>query len=205
MTALEKAVAAHPEITDTRDCAIHGQMMERQHIERLVGDYSKLDATKEMYTELSGTAVDPALRAALQDGELMKKQNLVNSYFVNHAFYWGDRHMEIFMGPGRAKNMNPCGWSAAYDLPFSVHNDTPVTPISPLRSMQDAITRISSPTPLGKGGTLISGEGKDLDAVAMYPETKDGTQRAFWNYGTRVYVLQALYAITNVPAFQNHM
>ena len=77
VTALEKAVAAHPEITDTRDCAIHGQMMERQHIERLVGDYSKLDATKD--TELSGTAVDPALRAALQDGELMKKQNLVNS------------------------------------------------------------------------------------------------------------------------------
>lgn len=74
-------------------------MMERQHIERLVGDYSKLDATKDMYTELSGTAVDPALRAALQDGELMRKQNLVNSYFVNHAFYWGDRHMEIFMGP----------------------------------------------------------------------------------------------------------
>ena len=205
VTALEKAVAAHPEITDTRDCAIHGQMMERQHIERLVGDYSKLDATKDMYTELSGTAVDPALRAALQDGELMKKQNLVNSYFVNHAFYWGDRHMEIFMGPGRAKNMNPCGWSAAYDLPFSVHNDTTVTPISPLRSMQDAITRISSPTPLGKGGTLISGEGKDLDAVAMYPETKDGTQRAFWNYDQRVNVLQALHAITIVPAYQNHM
>ena len=57
VTALEKAVAAHPGITDTRDCAIHGQMMERQHIERLVGDYSKLDATKDMYTELSGTAV----------------------------------------------------------------------------------------------------------------------------------------------------
>ena len=205
VTALEKAVAAHPEITDPRDCAIHGQMMERQHIERLVGDYSKLDATKDMYTELSGTAVDPALRAALQDGELMKKQNLVNSYFVNHAFYWGDRHMEIFMGPGRAKNMNPCGWSAAYDLPFSVHNDTTVTPTSPLRSMQDAITRISSPTPLGKGGTLISGEGKDLDAVAMYPETKDGTQRAFWNYDQRVNVLQALHAITIVPAYQNHM
>ena len=71
--------------------------------------------------------------------------------------------------------------------------------------MQDAITRISSPTPLGKGGTLISGEGKDLDAVAMYPETKDGTQRAFWNYDQRVNVLQALHAITIVPAYQNHM
>lgn len=205
VTALEKAVAKHPDIMDTRDCAIHGQMMERQHLERLVGDYSKLDSTKDMYTELAGAAVDIDLRAALHNGELMRKQNLVNSYFVNHAFYWGDRHMEIFMGPGRAKNMNPCGWSAAYDLPFSVHNDTTVTPISPLRSMEDAVTRISSPTPLGSGGTLISGEGKDLDAVAYYEETKGGEQKPFWNYDQRVNVLQALHAITIVPAYQNHM
>ena len=64
---------------------------------------------------------------------------------------------------------------------------------------------ISSPTPLGKGGTLISGEGKDLDAVAMYPETKDGTQKAFWNYDQRVNVLPGPPAITIVPAYQNHM
>ena len=205
VTALEKAAAAHPSVTDTRDCAIHAQMMERQHIERLVGDYSKLDVTKDMYTELDGTAVDTALRAALQNGEVMKKLNTINSYFVNHAYYWGDRHMDIFMGPGRAKNMNPCGWSVAYDQPFSVHNDTKVTPISPLRSMEDAVTRISAPTSLGSGGNLISGEGKDLDAIAMYPETKDGEQKPFWNYDQRINVLQALQATTIVPAYQNHM
>ena len=96
----------------------------------------------------------------LQNGEVMKKLNTINSYFVNYAYYWGDRHMDIFMGPGRAKNMNPCGWSVAYDQPFSVHNDTKATPISPLRSMEDAVTRISAPTSLGSGGNLISGEGK---------------------------------------------
>lgn len=205
VTALEKAAAAHPSVKDTRDCAIHAQMMERQHIERLVGDYSKLDVTKDMYTELDGTAVDTELRAALQNGEVMKKLNTINSYFVNHAYYWGDRHMDIFMGPGRAKNMNPCGWSVAYDQPFSVHNDTKVTPISPLRSMEDAVTRISAPTSLGSGGNLISGEGKDLNSQRFYPETKDGEQKPFWNYDQRVNVLQALHATTIVPAFQNHM
>lgn len=205
VTALEKAVAAHREVTDTRDCAIHAQMMERQHIERLVGDYSKLDATQHMYNDLDGAAVDTDLRAKLQANDLMKKQNTINSYFVNHAYYWGDRHMDIFMGPGRAKNMNPCGWSVAYDQPFSVHNDTKVTPISPLRSMEDAVTRISAPTSLGSGGNLISGEGKDLDAQRSYPETKDGEQKPFWNYDQRVNVLQALHATTIVPAFQNHM
>ncbi|WP_303237857.1 amidohydrolase [uncultured Bilophila sp.] len=205
VTALEKAAAAHPSVKDTRDCAIHAQMMERQHIERLVGDYSKLDVTKDMYTELDGTAVDTDLRDALQNGEVMKKLNTINSYFVNHAYYWGDRHMDIFMGPGRAKNMNPCGWSVAYDQPFSVHNDTKVTPISPLRSMEDAVARISAPTSLGSGGNLISGEGKDLDAQRSYPETKGGELKPFWNYDQRVNVLQALHATTIVPAFQNHM
>jgi hypothetical protein len=35
-----------------------------------------------MYTELSGTAVDPALRAALQDGELMKKQKILKKLLL---------------------------------------------------------------------------------------------------------------------------
>ena len=39
----------------------------------------------------------------------------------------------------------------------------------------------------------------------MYPETKDGEQKPFWNYDQRINVLQALQATTIVPAYQNHM
>ncbi len=205
ITAVEKAVAAHPEVKDMRHTSIHAQMMERQHIERLVGDYSKLDATKDMYNNLSGTAVDTDLRAALGNGQLMRDQNMINSYFINHTYFWGDRHLEIFMGPGRGKNMNPAGWSVAMDSLYTFHNDTTVTPISPLRSLESAVTRISAPTALGPGGTLVSGEGKDLDATAYYPEVKDGAEKPFWNYDQRVNVLQALHGVTIVPAYQNRL
>lgn len=205
ITALEKAVAAHPTVKDTRHTSIHAQMMERQHIERLVGDYSKLDSTADMYENLSGAAVDTDLRAKLENGKLMREQNLINSYFINHAYFWGDRHLDIFMGPGRGKNMNPAGWSVAMDHLYTFHNDTTVTPISPLRSLQSAVERVSAPTALGAGGTLVSGEGKDLDATAMYPEVKDGPEKAFWNYDQRINVLQALHGLTIVPAYQNRL
>lgn len=205
ITAVEKAVAAHPDVKDTRHTSIHAQMMERQHIERLVGDYSKLDATRDMYNNLSGTAVNTGLRAALGNGQLMRDQNLINSYFINHAYFWGDRHLEIFMGPGRGKNMNPAGWSVAMDNLYTFHNDTTVTPISPLRSLQSAVERRSAPTSLGAGGTLVSGQGKDLDAVASYPEVKGGAEKPFWNYDQRINVLQALHGLTIVPAYQNRI
>lgn len=211
VTAMEEVVAANPEIKDTRDCAIHAQMMERQHIERLMGLYDTLDTTKDMYTDLSGTAVDTVLRDKLGNGELMKRQNFINSYFIGHTFFWGDRHMEIFMGPGNAKNMNPAGWSMAYNQMISFHNDTKVTPISPLRNLQSAVERLSSPTLLGKlgetanGGTKIYGEGKNLDGKATYAATKGGEQKQFWDYDQRINVLQALHALTIIPAYQNHL
>lgn len=205
ITALEKAIVAHPDVKDMRHTSIHAQMMERQHIERLMGDYSKLDATRDMYNDLSGAAVDTGLRAALGDGQLVRDQNLINSYFINHAYFWGDRHLDIFMGPGRGKNMNPVGWSVAMNNLYTFHNDTTVTPISPLRSLQSAVTRLSAPTSLGKGGTLVSGEGKDMDAVASYPEVKGGAEKPFWNYDHRINVLQALHGLTIVPAYQNRL
>ena len=48
-----------------------------------------------------------------------------------------------FFGPGRAYNMSPAGWSEAYGQRYTFHNDTTITPISPLRSIQSAVTRVS--------------------------------------------------------------
>lgn len=133
-------------------------MEERQIVERSVGKYDELDATAKMYRDLSGTARQEGtdtdahgkqwtasdLRAALQNGKLIKDQNLVSSYFINHTYFWGDRHLEIYMGPGRGKQQNPQGWAAAYGHHFTSHNDTPVTPISGLRSIQSSVTRTST-------------------------------------------------------------
>lgn len=194
-------------VTDTRHAIIHAQMLGKDHIARLTGR-----------TERQGAA--PGL------AEAMKAQNFVPSYFINHAYYWGDRHLNTFMGPGRGKNLSPAGWSVAYDQPFALHNDPPVTPISPLRSVQTAVTRRSAPTPTSvpprPGGTLVSGRGHDVNATALYPAVRDKTpdgkademnddtagrksEAAYPDYDQRVNVLQALHGVTTVPAYQNHL
>ncbi|MFO7962830.1 MAG: amidohydrolase [Desulfobacterales bacterium] len=82
---------------------------------------------------------------------------IIPSFFVSHAYYWGDRHRDIFLGPERALRMNPCRSALDRGIRFTHHNDTPVTPISPLLSVWSAVNRISS------GGNLISSKDPKAD------------------------------------------
>jgi len=73
----------------------------------------------------------------------MKALGIVPSYFPNHVHYWGDRHVAMFLGPERAARINPLGSSVKAGLRFTLHADTPVTPISPLHSIHCAVNRIT--------------------------------------------------------------
>lgn len=210
LAAIERAVASFPDVSDTRHAFIHGQTLERQHIERMMGLYHGLPGTEGMYTGLSGAfaggKVDTTMGGLLPSGnlgELMAAQNLFVSYFNNHTYFYGHRHFSKFFGPGRAKNMSPAGWSLAYGQRFSFHNDTPVTPISPLRSIQSGVTRVCGDT---DDGYAVTGTSRELDARARYLPNIFATEKSdFWDYDHRVNALQALHAITTGPAWQNRM
>jgi predicted amidohydrolase YtcJ len=80
----------------------------------------------------------------------MARLGIGASFFAVHLHYWGDRHHDIFLGRDRAVRLNPL--KSAYDrgIVFSLHNDSPITPIDPLRSAQTAVLRQSaSGKPLG--------------------------------------------------------
>jgi predicted amidohydrolase YtcJ len=74
----------------------------------------------------------------------MKTLGIVPSYFPNHVYYWGDRHASRFIGPQRAACINPLASSVKAGLRFTLHADTPVTPICPLHSMHCAVNRITA-------------------------------------------------------------
>lgn len=110
------------------------------------------------------------LRKDLGNGQLMKEQNFISSYFVDHTYYWGQRHRDIFMGPGSAYNMSPLGWAVQLGHRWTIHNDTPVTPQNPLKSITIATTRLSSGYTAGgvKGPQepiYHQGAGKDITAT----------------------------------------
>lgn len=74
----------------------------------------------------------------------MKALGIIPSFFVLHTYYWGDRHRDIFLGPERAARISPAESAVKRGLRFTIHTDTPVVPMDPLRLMWSAVNRVSS-------------------------------------------------------------
>ena len=73
----------------------------------------------------------------------MAELGVTPSFFVGHVFYWGDRHRDIFMGPERAAGISPLRSARDRGLRFTIHDDTPVTPVDPLQLIWVSANRLT--------------------------------------------------------------
>ncbi len=73
-----------------------------------------------------------------------KKLNMLPSFFVDHVYFWGDRHRDIFLGNTRAQRISPTGSAIAKGIVFTLHDDAPIVTPDPLRSAWVAVNRITS-------------------------------------------------------------
>ncbi|WP_038172408.1 amidohydrolase [Tomitella biformata] len=73
----------------------------------------------------------------------MLELGVAASVFVNHVYYWGDRHRDRFLGPERGSRISPLASIAAAGLPFALHCDCPVTPVNPLFTIDTAVNRVT--------------------------------------------------------------
>lgn len=67
---------------------------------------------------------------------------LTPSYFTNHAYFWGDVHVENF-GSERAFNLSPMKTARAKGLVVANHTDFNITPLDPFFTMWTAMNRES--------------------------------------------------------------
>ena len=77
------------------------------------------------------------------DGQLdrMAKTGMMASFFVGHCYYWGDTHLQN-MGD-RGKRISPVKTALDKGVPFSFHQDSPVTPPDMLLSVWCAVNRVT--------------------------------------------------------------
>ena len=95
------------------------------------------------------------------------------SFFNAHVYYWGDRHRDIFLGPARGARISPLHSAAAAGLRYSLHLDTPVVPMDPMRMVWSAVTRETS------GGRVLGPEER-IDALqALAAITRDAAWQVF--------------------------
>lgn len=82
--------------------------------------------------------------------ERMRALDIQPSFFAAHAFYWGDWHREVTLGPSRAAQISPMRDAIDVGLVPSIHNDAPVVPPDIMRLVWAAVTRTTrSGLPLG--------------------------------------------------------
>lgn len=90
------------------------------------------------------------------------------SFFVAHIHYYGDVLVELF--GDRAEDWTPAGAAVDAGMKFSLHNDPPVTPESPLLNMQTAITRAT------ESGRILGAQ----HAIGVKDAIRAQTSHAAW-------------------------
>ena len=105
----------------------------------------------------------------------MKEMGVSPSFLIGHVRWWGKAFRDRLLGPERARFYDPCASALAAGLKISLHSDWNVTPIEPLRYVEDAVTRV-----MNEGGDVF------------FPEE-------------RIPVDAALRAVTIDAAWQCHM
>jgi predicted amidohydrolase YtcJ len=78
----------------------------------------------------------------ITEAQLQRAQTLgvQISFLMAHLYYWGDLLPKMF-GEARANHWNPTSSAEKLGMPFTFHNDGPVTPASPLHDFQIAQLR----------------------------------------------------------------
>ncbi|MEO5697693.1 MAG: amidohydrolase [Burkholderiaceae bacterium] len=79
-----------------------------------------------------------------EDLDEMKALGVIPSFFVLHTYYWGDRHRDIFIGPERASRISPTRSAKDRGITYTIHTDTPIVPMEPMRLIWSAVNRTST-------------------------------------------------------------
>lgn len=143
------------------------------------------DATIDMMLDAHEAAGAPAgKRTVIIHSQFVRPDQLeryvrygfVPSFFTNHAFFWGDVHVEN-LGRERAHFLSPTRTAKAMGIRFSNHSDFAVTPLNPMFILWTSVSRTSrSGQVIGPDERLDPWDGLralTIDAAFQYGEERE--------------------------------
>jgi predicted amidohydrolase YtcJ len=118
-----------------------------------------IDVVLDAYERGTGGEGGHALRhriehcSILHDDQIarMKMLGISPSFLIGHVHYWGRAFQDRLLGPVRANRLDPCRSALAGGLRISLHSDYNVTPIDPLRCVENAVLR-----DMNEGGGILN-------------------------------------------------
>ncbi|QWK81082.1 amidohydrolase [Ochrobactrum sp. BTU1] len=117
-----------------------------------------IDMVLDAYETTLGKNADSPLRHRIEHCSVfhpdqmkrMKDMGVSPSFLIGHIRWWGKAFRDRILGPERAQFYDPCASALAAGLKISLHSDWNVTPIEPLRYVEDAVTRV-----MNEGGDVF--------------------------------------------------
>jgi len=100
-----------------------------------------------------------------------KQLGVVPSFFSAHPFFWGDWH-RISFGDERALDISPTRWAIDRDVPFTIHNDSPVVPPDMMRLLWATVNRKT------RSGFVLG----DAQRISAHQALHAMTLAAAWQY-----------------------
>lgn len=97
---------------------------------------------------------------------------IVPSYYAVHPFFWGDWHRRSF-GERRAAFISPARATLERDIPFTIHNDSPIVPPDMMRLLSIAVNRET------RGGFVLGPEQRLSAAEALHAVTLGAAYQYF--------------------------
>lgn len=103
-----------------------------------------LDAIEAAYGANPPTGInriEHSTMARLDQLKRMKALGVEPSFLINHLYFYGAAYRDHIFGPERAAFMDPAGACVSEGLPFTLHTDSPCSPLGPLGLIEVAVTR----------------------------------------------------------------
>ncbi|MFK7858733.1 MAG: amidohydrolase [Granulosicoccus sp.] len=108
--------------------------------------------------------------------EMLSRLDVAVTFFPTHTFYWGDWYRQRVLGETRASMISPLASADKLGVRYTIHSDSPVTPISPMQMLWSASERQTT------SGYLI-GEGERVSRLrALRALTIDAAWQNFLDH-----------------------
>jgi len=102
----------------------------------------------------------------------VKELGIVPSYYAAHPFFWGDWHRLSF-GDDRASFISPVKATIERDIPFTVHNDSPIVPPDIMRLVSITVNRLT------RSGYVLGPDQRATIEEALYAVTQGAAYQYF--------------------------
>ena len=118
--------------------------------------------------------------------ERMEQYHISPSFLIGHVGYWGYVFKNTIFGNERANYLDRCKSALKKDMRITLHSDNSVTPLGPLRQMEQSITRImeGAPTDSNKHKPVLN----QPEQLSRFEALKAVTYDAAWQCNMEEYI-----------------